>query len=224
MAHASASLAPARVAALDRALPRGSPRARRAVAATIMASSSSSSASSDRKTSRREHAVTSLGLALATPLLALAGPAAPPALATPPRQTFQVSEDQFRPLPGTKPPIMYADIKGGGGGVEGGVKAGQRVAVHFDVKFRRITVATSRQGAGVTGGTPYGFTVGVPSGTPGGPFLPAFNEGIKGMGPGQFRRLIVPPEYAYGANQVQEIPPNSTLTVDIELLSIAARA
>ena len=82
-----------------------------------MASSSSSSASSDRKTSRREHAVTSLGLALATPLLALAGPAAPPALATPPRQTFQVSEDQFRPLPGTKPPIMYADIKGGGGGV-----------------------------------------------------------------------------------------------------------
>ena len=43
------------------------------------------------------------------------------------------------------------------------------------------------------------------------------------MGPGQFRRLIVPPEYAYGANQVQEIPPNATLTVDVELLSIAAR-
>ena len=44
------------------------------------------------------------------------------------------------------------------------------------------------------------------------------------MGPGQFRRLIVPPEYAYGSNQVQEIPPNATLTVDVELLSIAARA
>jgi FKBP-type peptidyl-prolyl cis-trans isomerase len=96
--------------------------------------------------------------------------------------------------------------------------------VHFDVKFRRITVATSRQGAGVTGGTPYGFTVGVPAGTPGGPFISCLNEGIKGMGPGQFRRLIVPPEYAYGANQVQEIPPNATLTVDVELLSIAARA
>ena len=152
----------------------------------------------------------------------LSGPAAP-ALATPPRATFQVAESDFKPLPGTKPPIMYADIKGGAG-VEGGAKEGSRVAVHFDVKFRRITVATSRQGAGVTGGTPYGFTVGVPAGTPGGPFIACLNEGIKGMGPGQFRRLIVPPEYAYGANQVQEIPPNATLTVDVELLSIAARA
>ena len=158
---------------------------------------------------------------LLTSLLSLSSPA--PALATPPRATFQVAESDFKPLPGTNPPIMYADIKGGAG-VEGGAKEGSRVAVHFDVKFRRITVATSRQGAGVTGGTPYGFTVGVPAGTPGGPFIACLNEGIKGMGPGQFRRLIVPPEYAYGANQVQEIPPNATLTVDVELLSIAARA
>ena len=165
---------------------------------------------------RREAASGAAALALA-----LASPES--ALATPPRQSFQVSEDQFRPLPGTNPPIMYADIKDGAG-AEGGVKAGQRVAVHFDVKFRRITIATSRQGAGVTGGTPYGFTVGVPAGTPGGPFIKALNEGIKGMGPGQFRRLVVPPEYAYGDTQVQEIPPNATLTVDIELLSIAARA
>ena len=65
--------------------------------------------------------------------------------ATPPRATFQVAESDFKPLPGTKPPIMYADIKGGGGGTEGGAKDGSRVAVHFDVKFRRITVATSRR-------------------------------------------------------------------------------
>ena len=44
---------------------------------------------------------------------------------------------------------------------------------------------------------------------------------IKGMAPGQVRRLIVPPEYAYGRFQVQEIPPNATLTVDLEVLSIA---
>ena len=77
--------------------------------------------------------------------------------------------------------------------------------MHFDVKFRRITVATSRQGAGVTG-EPYGFTVGVPSGTPR-PFFPALNEGIKD-GPGSSGAHRAP-EYAYGANQVQEIPPNS---------------
>lgn len=94
--------------------------------------------------------------------------------------------------------------------------------MHYDVKFRRLTVATSRQGMGVTGGSPYGFQVGTPAGTPGGPFIKAFNEGIKGMGPGQLRRLIVPPEYAYGRFQVQEIPPNATLTIDIQLLSIAS--
>ena len=116
---------------------------------------------------------------------------------------------------------MYYDIKGGGS-TEGGARPGQRVAVHFDVKFRRITIATSRQGAADRRSP--ASEVGAPAGTPGGPFIKAFNEGIKGMGPGQFERMIVPPEYAYGNTQVQEIPPNSTLTVDLELLSVAARA
>jgi FKBP-type peptidyl-prolyl cis-trans isomerase len=33
--------------------------------------------------------------------------------------------------------------------------------------------------------------------------------------------MLVPAEYAYGNNQVQEIPPNSEVTLDLELLSIA---
>ncbi len=32
--------------------------------------------------------------------------------------------------------------------------------------------------------------------------------------------MVVPPDLAYGNRQVQEIPPNATLTIDIELLSI----
>ena len=40
------------------------------------------------------------------------------------------------------------------------MKPGSRVAIHFDVKFRSITVATSRQGMGVNGGSPYGFQAG----------------------------------------------------------------
>ena len=98
---------------------------------------------------------------------------------------------------------------------------GARVAVHYDLKFRSVTVGTSRQGAGVTGGTPIGFTVGQPAGEPGGPFIQAFNEGIKGMGVGTVRRMIVPPEYAYGPNEVMEIPANGTVTLDLELLSVA---
>jgi hypothetical protein len=45
-------------------------------------------------------------------------------LATPPRQTMQVPESDYKPIPGTNPPIMYADVKGGSGS-EGGVKPGQ---------------------------------------------------------------------------------------------------
>ena len=63
--------------------------------------------------------------------------------------------------------------------------------------------------------------MGQPAGQSGGPFIKAFNEGIKGMGVGTLRRMIVPPEYAYGPNEVMEIPPNATVTLDMELLSVA---
>jgi FKBP-type peptidyl-prolyl cis-trans isomerase len=41
------------------------------------------------------------------------------------------------------------------------------------------------------------------------------------MGVGTVRRMIVPPEYAYGPNEVMEIPANGTVTLDLELLSVA---
>ena len=37
---------------------------------------------------------------------------------------MQVPESDYKPIPGTNPPIMYADVKGGSGS-EGGVKPGQ---------------------------------------------------------------------------------------------------
>lgn len=37
---------------------------------------------------------------------------------------------------------------------------------------------------------------------------------------GGVRRLIVPPALGYGSYQAGELPPNSTIEVDIELLSI----
>jgi hypothetical protein len=52
-----------------------------------------------------------------------------------------------------------------GSGAE--AKVGERVAIHYDVKFRNITFMTSRQGIGVTGGNPLGFDVGQPAGSAG---------------------------------------------------------
>ncbi|RDX82039.1 Peptidyl-prolyl cis-trans isomerase FKBP16-4, chloroplastic [Mucuna pruriens] len=76
---------------------------------------------------------------------------------------------------------------------------------------------TSRQGMGVVGGSPYGFDVGQ---SERGTVLKGLDLGVQGMRVGGQRLLIVPPELAYGSKGVQEIPPNSTIELDIELLSI----
>ncbi|KAF5841120.1 hypothetical protein DUNSADRAFT_14295 [Dunaliella salina] len=112
--------------------------------------------------------------------------------------------------------LKYYDVVAGDGDEP---VRGDRVAVHYDVKFRSITIATSRAGAGVTGGTPVGFNVGTPADAPGG-ILPGIDLGVLGMHVGGLRRLIVPPELAYGDKQMGEITPNSTLQIDLELLSI----
>ena len=127
-----------------------------------------------------------------------------------------MSDDAFVDVPGV-PGLKIYDLTVGTGQE---VKEGDRIVVHFDVKLRNLTVATSRQGMGVTGGTPYGFEVGLKPGQAGATFLKGMDLGVVGMRSGGFRRMVVPPDLAYGNRQVQEIPPNATLTIDIELLSI----
>jgi len=45
-------------------------------------------------------------------------------------------------------------------------------------------------------------------------------RGVPGMKVGGQRRLIIPPELAYGAAGRQGIPPNATLVFDITLLAV----
>ncbi|KAJ4848721.1 hypothetical protein Tsubulata_018458 [Turnera subulata] len=142
----------------------------------------------------------------------------------------KIPESDFKTLPiGLK----YYDLKVGGGAQA--VK-GSRVAVrspncrpafwdqlnaasevHYVAKWRGITFMTSRQGLGVGGGTPYGFDVGQ---SERGTVLKGLDLGVEGMRVGGQRLLIVPPELAYGSKGVQEIPPNATIELDVELLSI----
>ncbi|KAK9153830.1 hypothetical protein Sjap_001310 [Stephania japonica] len=123
----------------------------------------------------------------------------------------KIPESEFKVLPNG---LKYYDLK-----VGGGLKAvkGSRVAVHYVAKWKGITFMTSRQGLGVGGGTPYGFDVGE---SERGNVLRGLDLGVEGMRVGGQRLLIVPPELAYGKKGVQEIPPNATIELNVELLSI----
>ncbi|KAL1369467.1 peptidyl-prolyl cis-trans isomerase FKBP16-4, chloroplastic isoform X3 [Arachis duranensis] len=123
----------------------------------------------------------------------------------------KIPETDFTTLPNG---LKYYDLKVGQGAEA--VK-GSRVAVHYVAKWRGITFMTSRQGMGVGGGTPYGFDVGE---SERGNVLKGLDLGVQGMRVGGQRLLIVPPELAYGKKGVQEIPPNATIELDVELLSI----
>ena len=54
-----------------------------------------------------------------------------------------------------------------------------------------------------------------------GNLIPGWVRGIPGMKVGGTRRLIVPPDLAYGAaGRAPSIPPNATLVFDITLLAV----
>ncbi|XP_075510067.1 peptidyl-prolyl cis-trans isomerase FKBP16-4, chloroplastic-like [Primulina tabacum] len=123
----------------------------------------------------------------------------------------KIPESEFTTLPNG---LKYYDLK-----IGGGLKAvkGSRVAVHYVAKWKGITFMTSRQGLGVGGGTPYGFDIGQ---SERGAVLKGLDLGVEGMRVGGQRLLIVPPELAYGSKGVQEIPPDATIEIDVELLAI----
>jgi len=63
-------------------------------------------------------------------------------------------------------------------------------------------------------GTGFSFTLGA------GSVIAGWDQGVVGMRIGGQRRLIIPPELAYGSTGRASIPPNATLLFDITLTGV----
>jgi FKBP-type peptidyl-prolyl cis-trans isomerase len=64
------------------------------------------------------------------------------------------------------------------------------------------------------GGTPFPFVLGT------GQVIQGWDQGLVGIQAGGIRRLVIPPELAYGSIRRGPIPPNSTLIFEVEVTSV----
>jgi FKBP-type peptidyl-prolyl cis-trans isomerase len=91
---------------------------------------------------------------------------------------------------------------------------GSTVTVHYIGRLEDQEVFDSSR----RGGEPFTFLLGA------GRVIEGWEEGVRGMRPGGTRRLVVPPDVAYGEEgYAGVIPPDATLIFDIELLDVNVR-
>jgi FKBP-type peptidyl-prolyl cis-trans isomerase len=95
-----------------------------------------------------------------------------------------------------------------------GVEAtnGRRVSVNYNLWLYAGTGADGK-GSFIEGG-PYAYTLG------GGGVIQGWERGLPGMRVGGLRRLVIPPELAYGNQATSRIPASSTLIFEIELVNV----
>ena len=94
----------------------------------------------------------------------------------------------------------------------GGAKDGDTVSVLYTGKLANGTEFDS---SAKHGGDPIEFVLGK------GMVIKGWDEGVAGMQVGEKRTLVIPPAIAYGEKGAGGvIPPNATLTFDIELVGI----
>jgi peptidylprolyl isomerase len=103
--------------------------------------------------------------------------------------------------------LKYVDLVVGKGASP---KQGQMVTVHYTGRFEDGIKFDSS----VDRGQPYTFPIGAAR------VIKGWDEGIMTMRIGGKRKLIIPPDLAYGPRGRSGIPPNATLVFEVELLGV----
>jgi FKBP-type peptidyl-prolyl cis-trans isomerase len=107
--------------------------------------------------------------------------------------------------------LRYVDLKEGTGAE---VKKGDTVDVHYTGWLFNDEKVGKKFDSSVDRNMPFTFTVGKG-------VIQGWSEGVAGMKVGGKRKLIIPPDLAYGAKGAGDaIPPNATLLFEVEVLKI----
>ena len=112
------------------------------------------------------------------------------------------------------PPYTQTDLQEGTGAM---ASSGQTATVHYTGWLYSETAAENKgtKFDSSIGRGPFAFRLG------GGQVIRGWDQGVQGMKVGGQRRLVLPPEFAYGARGAGGvIPPNATLVFDVELLGV----
>ncbi len=110
--------------------------------------------------------------------------------------------------------LKYIDTVVGDGAA---AKSGDTVLVHYTGWLTTDGGKTKGKkfDSSVDRGKPFGFNLGV------GDVIKGWDEGVAGMKVGGKRTLIIPPDLGYGKRGAgDDIPPNSTLLFEVELLRV----
>ncbi|XP_047067214.1 peptidyl-prolyl cis-trans isomerase FKBP53-like [Lolium rigidum] len=86
---------------------------------------------------------------------------------------------------------------------------GKKVAVKYIGKLKNGTIFDS-----TVGKRPFEFRLGI------GQVIKGWDTGVNGMRIGDKKRLTIPPSMGYGKEKAGQIPPNSTLVFDVELMNV----
>jgi len=115
--------------------------------------------------------------------------------------------------PSNAPPFSQTDLVVGTGAAVGN---GDAVAVHY-TGWLYDASAFEQKGTmfdTTAGSAPYTFVLGT------GQVIAGWDQGIAGMRVGGIRRLVIPPNLAYGATGNGPIPPNASLVFEVQLVTL----